>query len=423
VPERSADGHVESVLGLTRDVTDHKRARRRLEDLLARERIDAENQRRMEEALREADQRKDEFLAMLAHELRNPLGAIANAARVIRGRMAQGRAADRPLEILERQIGNCARLLDDLLDVSRITRGLLQLRRETVALDAVLQSAVDSQRATIDAAGHRLILRMPQPPILLEVDPTRLEQVVANLLDNAAKYTPRGGEIELAAERSGGEVVVRVRDNGIGIPPDLLPRVFDLFVQEHQSLARTQGGLGLGLTLVRKLVEMHGGSVEARSPGPGHGSVFLVRLPARTEPRDGAATRDRAVPAVPAARRRILLVEDNADAAEVLAEYLESLGHEVTVAHDGPAALEAAARVHPEIALLDIGLPGMDGYEVGRRLRQDAGTGGPVLVALTGYGQEEDRKRSRDSGFAHHLTKPFEAAALERLLAELGGSR
>jgi PAS domain S-box-containing protein len=411
VPLIDDSGTCNEVLGVATDITELKHAQQRLEELLA-------TRERMESALRDADQRKDESLAMLAHELRNPLAAIASAAHVIRGRLAHGQDADRPLEILDRQTRNSALLLDDLLDVSRITRGVLRLERRPVQLDAVVQSAVDSQRALVDSAGHQLTISMPHAPIWLDADPTRLEQIVSNLLNNAVKYTPEGGRIGLAIERAGDEVVIRVTDSGTGISPDLLPRVFDLFVQERQSLARSKGGLGIGLTLVRKLVEMHGGSVAAVSAGAGLGSEFVVRLPAAAsppaEPTAPAGERQTA-PATATGRKRVLVVEDNFDAAELLGEYVQSLGHEVTVTHDGPAALAAAAAARPDIVLLDIGLPGMDGYEVGRRLRQ--GSTAPTVVALTGYGQDEDRRRSSEAGFAHHLTKPFEPAELERILA------
>jgi PAS domain S-box-containing protein len=379
---------------------------------------DVTESKRVEEALREADRQKDEFLAMLAHELRNPLSAISSATHLIRARVAQGQNVDRPLEILERQTRNSARLLDDLLDVSRMTRGTVQLRREEVRLDAVITSAVESQRALVDSAGHHLAVALPDDPVFVEGDPTRIEQIVANLLNNAAKYTPRGGRIALSVEPRGDEVVLRVQDDGVGIPADLLPRVFDQFVQGEQSLARTKGGLGLGLTLVRRLVDMHGGSIEARSEGVGKGSEFVVRLPAKTRPREAAAGADRgAAGAGACTRRRILVVEDNLDAAEVLVECLRTLGHEVQVAHDGPAAVELAARATPEVVLLDLGLPGMDGYEVARRLRRDEPDRAPVLIALTGYGQEDDRRRAREAGFTHHVTKPVEPAALQRLLA------
>jgi PAS domain S-box-containing protein len=395
VPLVDEDGTCNKVLGVATDITDRKLAG---------------------EALHAANRHKDEFLAMLAHELRNPLAAISSATHVIRLSLARGQSVDRPIEILERQVRNSARLLDDLLDVGRITRGALRLHREEVRLDTVIGGAVDSQRSILDAARHELTVTLPPTPVYVDADPTRLEQILANLLNNAAKYTPPGGHIAVAVDRDGGEVVVHVIDDGIGIPADLLPHVFDLFVQASQSLDRSRGGLGLGLPLVRRLVEMHGGRVEARSAGPGRGCEMVVRLP---EARRGEAEATDLLPAVPrrTAGRRILLVEDNFDAAELLAECLQSFGHEVTVVHDGPAALEAAARESPEVVLLDIGLPGMDGYEVARRLR-DSPEGAPVLIAISGYGQDDDRRRSREAGFSHHLTKPVEPEALEHLLSE-----
>jgi PAS domain S-box-containing protein len=398
VPLVDEDGTCNKVLGVATDVTDRKAA---------------------EEALQAANRHKDEFLAMLAHELRNPLAAISSAAHVIRLALARGQSVERPIQILERQVRNSARLLDDLLDVGRITRGALRLHREEIRLDAAIGGAVDSQRAILDAAGHELTVTLPGDPVHVDADPTRLEQILANLLNNAAKYTPPGGHIAVAVEREeGGKVAIRVTDDGMGIPADLLPHVFDLFVQATQALDRSRGGLGLGLALVRKLTEMHGGRVEARSAGPGLGSEFVVHLP--------EARRSRAAPGEQRLRaprrsagRRVLLVEDNFDAAELLAECLQSFGHEVTVVHDGVAALEAAAREPPEVVLLDLGLPGMDGYEVARRLRQGS-EGAPVLIAISGYGQDDDRRRSSAAGFSHHLTKPVEPEALDHLLSEAG---
>jgi PAS domain S-box-containing protein len=383
--------------------------------------LDVTDQKRVEAALRETDRQKDEFLAILAHELRNPLSAIASATHLIRARVTQGKDVERPLEILERQTRNSSRLLDDLLDISRIARAVVQLRREEVRLDAAVMSAVESQRALVDSAGHHLTVTLPHHPVFVEGDPTRLEQIFANLVNNAVKYTPARGRLSVTVEPRDGQVLVRVEDDGVGISPELLPRVFDPFVQGEQTLARSNGGLGLGLTLVQRLVELHGGSIEARSEGPGKGSTFVVRLPAKDPSRSAGRAGDAAAPPGPS-RRRILLVEDNLDAAEALAEYLRTVGHEVEVVHDGAAAVDAAVRGAPEVVLLDLGLPGMDGYEVARRLRADARANAPVLIALTGYGQEEDRKRAREAGFAHHLTKPFEPDALERVLGAVGDS-
>jgi signal transduction histidine kinase/HAMP domain-containing protein/ActR/RegA family two-component response regulator len=378
-------------------------------------------------AVQEADSRKNEFLAMLAHELRNPLGAISNAVHLLDIRDGDnGSRATR--DVLERQVRHMARLVDDLLDVSRITRGKVELRKERVNLADVVRHAVLTVRPLINARGHRLSVSLPSEPIWLEADPTRLEQVLANLLNNAAKYTEPGGRIDLLVELVHARTrsaVIRVRDSGIGIPSEVLPHVFDLFAQAERSLDRSQGGLGIGLTLVRSLVEMHGGTVTAHSEAPGRGSEFVVRLPTlpapagrvpRLEPpRPGAAISDlELVPQRPPLR--ILAVDDNVDASETLQEILEQWGHSVQMAHDGPTAIDLALTEEPDIILLDIGLPGMDGYEVARRLRQPGVLPGVLLVALTGYAQAEDRRRSREAGFDEHLVKPVDLATLHDLL-------
>jgi CheY-like chemotaxis protein len=323
-------------------------------------------------------------------------------------------------EMVERQVKHLARLVDDLLDVSRITHGNIRLRKEAVDLGDVIERAIEATRTLIDSRGHELTLRLPTDPVRLEADPTRLEQVIANLLNNSAKYTMPGGRIWVNAAVEGGEAVVRVRDNGIGVPPDVLDRVFEPFVQSEGSLARSEGGLGIGLTLVRSLVEMHGGSVEAHSPGLGQGSEFVLRLPARlpAEKAPPPATE----PAVPFASRglRVLVVEDNLDAAESLAALVRLWGHDVRVVHDGLAAIEAAQEQRPEVVLLDIGLPGLDGYQVARKLREEVHLDGTMLVAMTGYGQPEDRRRSREAGIHHHFVKPVEPFVLRTLLANLG---
>jgi len=381
--------------------------------------IDA--RKRVEQALVESDQRKTEFLAMLAHELRNPLAAISNAIPAMRLRLAQGEGLEAPIAVLERQVKNSSRLLDDLLDVARLARGTIQLRSERVRLQTVIASAVESQRALIDGAGHRLSIALPDDPIDVDADATRMEQVIANLLNNAAKYTPEHGCISLVVERGSGEVIIRVRDDGLGISAELLPHVFDLFVQADRSLNRAQGGLGLGLALVRSLVAMHGGSVEALSEGPDRGSEFVVRLPLRPGSTSSAVA---GAPHPPSVRPcRILVVEDNLDAAEMLCEVLHAHGHVVEAVHDGPSALRAASRFEPELVLLDIGLPGMDGYEVARRLRRGAAEHAAILVALTGYGQESDRECSRSAGINVHLTKPFDLASLERVIQDLLAAR
>lgn len=371
-----------------------------------------------EAALKDASRSKDEFLAVLAHELRNPLAPLSNAIQLIRLAADDRTILDQARAMMERQVQQMVRLIDDLLDVSRISRDKLELRKEWVDLAGVVQSAVETTRHLLTAADHRLTVELPAEPVALEVDPLRLAQVVANLLNNAAKYTPPGGQITLTAARADNEIVIRVRDNGIGIPADKLPHVFELFMQVDRSLERSQGGLGVGLTLVKRLVEMHGGSVEARSDGAGAGSEFVVRLPAAAPrlaspaPPNGAAG-----PNAPVARRRILVVDDNIDAAESLAVVLRTMGHEARTAHDGPAALDAAGAFQPEVVFLDIGMPKMNGYDVAQRMRGQAWGKGAMLVALTGWGQDEDRRRSREAGFDEHLVKPVDLTRLAALLA------
>jgi PAS domain S-box-containing protein len=379
---------------------------------------DVTRRRRDEEALREADRRKDEFLAMLAHELRNPLAPILHAVHVLRQLEPASPREAWCQEVIERQTVHLSRLVDDLLDISRITQGKVALQRRPVELETMVTRAVETVRPFLESRHHELVVDLPAERVVLEGDLVRLAQVLSNLLHNAAKYTQDGGRIELSATGRDGEVVVRVRDNGMGIPAEMLARIFDLFMQADRSLSRSEGGLGVGLTLVRSLVEMHGGTVEAHSEGPGRGTEIVVRLPARVEAEPTAM----AAPAAAegdgeAARRRVLVVDDNEDSADSLALLLELKGHEVRVALDGPAALATAHAFQPEVVLLDIGLPGMDGYEVARRLRAErAGEGGLLLVALTGYGQDEDRRRSREAGFDHHLVKPVDFDELTRVL-------
>jgi CheY-like chemotaxis protein/nitrogen-specific signal transduction histidine kinase len=379
--------------------------------------------RASEQALKEADRRKDEFLAMLAHELRNPLAPIRNAAQVLKLLGPVDARQQWAREIIERQTQHLTRLVDDLLDVSRITRGKVKLAREPLDLAVILHRAAEVSRPLIDARRHRLTVAVPPEPVRLEGDLTRLVQVVGNLLNNAAKYTDEGGHIRLEAAREGREAVIRVRDNGMGLPADLLPHVFDLFSQADRSLDRSQGGLGIGLTLVRRLVEMHGGRVEARSDGPGQGSEFIVRLPAETSsvaPSPGAAAGDSARPA--SGGLKVLVVEDNVDSAKMMSFMLELGGHQVRMAHDGAEALEAARAFGPHAVLCDIGLPGMNGYEVAARLRQQPDFQQTPLIALTGYGEEEARRRSKEAGFDYHLVKPVEPDALGALLGSLRGT-
>jgi PAS domain S-box-containing protein len=369
-----------------------------------------------EEALRESDRRKDEFLAMLGHELRNPLAAIRNGLHILLLSKGNDAAVAQVKAVMDKQVNNLTRMVDDLLDVSRITRGKIQLRKEAVALGTVVNHAVESVRPLIEAQRHTLTFLPAQPPVRLDADPTRLEQVFVNLLTNAAKYSKPGGYITLTVERDEGEAVVRVRDNGVGIRPDLLPKMFDLFVQSERSLDRSQGGLGIGLTLVKKLVEMHGGSVEAYSEGMDKGSEFIVRLPALpTEQEDADRVAEPA--ATESGKSRVLVVEDTEDVAETLRMLLELWGYDVRIVEDGPSALVAYRTYQPDIVLLDIGLPGMNGYDVARQLRRQRGRKRPFIMAVTGYGQDEDKQRSHEAGFDYHMTKPVEPSKLQTVLA------
>jgi PAS domain S-box-containing protein len=373
----------------------------------------------MEAALREADRRKDELLAVLAHELRNPLAPIRTSLEVLRLTACRDPASERVAEMMQRQINHMVRLVDDLLEVSRITRGKIELRRETLDLAAVVRGAVDTSRPAIDAAGHQLEVSLPAEPLLVDGDPVRLTQVIANLLNNAAKYTAEGGKIWVTLRRKGESVEISVRDTGQGIPAEMLPRVFNLFIQGKRSDGRAEGGLGIGLTLVKSLAEMHGGSVQASSEGPGRGSELVVRLPliAELHPPEPEEPQRRAAGEL--ARRRVLVVDDNRDAAESLGLLLELLGTEVQIAYDGPEALQRMDTYRPDVVLLDLGMPGMDGLEVARRIRQRPELHSPTLIALTGWGQEADRRRSREAGFDHHLIKPADIAVLKDLLLSL----
>lgn len=384
-------------------------------EIRERGRLEQELRRRMEE-LAEADRYKDEFLAMLAHELRNPLAAIANAGEVLR-RQAEGQAgvSGRIAQIIKSQTAHFKVLLDDLLDVARVTRGKIVLNREIVALSEIVEQAVETHRALIEERGHRLAVTLPTEPAYLDVDPTRCIQILGNLLHNAAKFTGPGGAIELSAQREDGEAVIRVRDNGPGIPPKLLARIFEPFTQEDRTLARSSGGLGIGLALVRRLAEMHGGRVEAVSPGPGQGSEFTVRLPLVERP-SGTQCAATAVAGHGPAGRLVLIVDDNADYADSLGDLLDTFGYRVKVFYDGNAALQFARQDRPDAVLLDIGLPDMDGYEVARRLRTEYGLADTCLIAISGYGTDEDRRRSREAGFDHHLVKPVDIDALRGLL-------
>ncbi len=402
---------------LEAEIAERERAQHERDRLFQELQNEVEQRKRAEEALREADRRKDEFLAMLAHELRNPLAPIRNALEVMKQSDAAPEALRQTREMMERQVQVMARLVEDLLDVSRITRGKVELRKGLVDLRAVVDRAVETARPLIEARGHEFTMDLPPESLPVEGDAVRLAQVIANLLNNAAKYTEPGGRIRLSAGREGGEIVLRVRDTGVGIAPDVLPHVFDLFVQEAHPSNLSQGGLGIGLTLVKRLVEMHGGRVEAHSEGAGKGSEFVVRLPAAEAtppgPEPGPTTGGSA------AGRRILVVDDNADSADSLAELLQFWGHEVRTAHSGAEALDAARDFRPDAVLLDLGMPDMNGYEAARLLRDRAGLNGTAFIALTGYGQDAERRRSAEAGFQAHLVKPVDPEELRKLLAGL----
>jgi PAS domain S-box-containing protein len=382
-------------------------------------------ERRNLEALLEVDRQKDEFLAVLAHELRNPLAPIRNALEVMMQPGVTSDASTRARDIAERQLKNMTRLLDDLLDVTRIREGRIELRREVVGLSAILDAAVETSQPLISERQHQLTVERPPEEAWIEGDPVRLSQALTNLLNNAAKYTDPGGRIELAASRSDGDAVIRVRDSGIGIDPMMLPHVFDLFVQVAERSEVSAGGVGIGLTLAKRIVELHGGRLDALSAGVGLGSEFVIRLPVVEAGRAQSSKVPRAgekSPARPTALR-VLVVDDNVDAADGLALLLDLQGYETRVAYDGATALEAVKEFRPEVAILDIGMPLMDGYELARRLREAPETEKTVLVAMTGWGQVEDLRKAREAGFHHHLVKPSEPATLEKLLADLASSR
>ena len=379
------------------------------------------------EALKESDRRKDEFLAMLSHELRNPLAPILNAVKVLQLHKGESPMQEKARAIIERQVGQLAHLVNDLMEVSRITIGRVQLRHDRVAVGGIVERAVETTRPLIDQRKHELTVSLPSQPIWLNADSARLEQVIVNLLVNAAKYTHEGGHIWLTVQPEGDECVMRVRDTGVGIAPELLPRIFELFTQAERSLDRSEGGLGIGLALVHRLVVMHGGTVTAHSAAGG-GSEFVVRLsmvstpapPPTTETTETTETAETAGDAGATGRPlRVLVVDDNADTVETLAMLLNVSGYDVRTAFDGPTALEAALAYRPDAVLLDIGLPGLDGFEVARTMRQLPVLEHIVLVAMTGYGQETDRQRSQEAGFDHHLVKPARLEQLQLLLADV----
>ena len=397
-PVRDSAGVLRGYAKVTRDLTDRKRI----------------------ESLESSERQMQEFLAVLAHELRNPLAPISNALNLLARKPTADPSEIWVRDVLQRQTAQLSHLVDDLLDVSRITRAALVLDRKAVDLRTLVRQAADASMQWFEQRRHTLDVRVPDERLVVEGDEVRLSQVVQNLLHNAAKYTPDGGRVVLEARREGGDALIRVTDNGIGMTADVLDTAFELFKQAHQGLDRRQGGLGVGLTLVERLVKMHGGRVMAKSEGPGRGSEFVVRLPLKPEQpivrapsyASGTAHADLGP------RRRILVVDDNNDAAHALKLLLESDGHEVRVASDGAGGLALAREYRPDVALLDIGLPSMDGYELARRMREEPALEGTLLVAVTGYGQMHDRARGSASGFNHHLVKPVEFSALQRLLRE-----
>jgi two-component system CheB/CheR fusion protein len=399
-----------------------------IEDVTLSRELEAGSRRQLGE-LTAAGHAKDEFLAMLSHELRNPLNAARHALQLVRHPKASGPTIEHAWDVIERQVTTLTRLVGDLLDVARISSGRLQIQKTMVDLAGVVRRAVDAVDLSVTARGQEMTLVLPPDPVELEVDPIRLEQALGNLLNNASKFTGREGHIWVTVEETPGTdeadsgwVLVRVRDDGRGIEAQLLPHVFDLFTQADHSLARSQGGLGIGLTIVQRIVDAHGGQVEARSPGKGQGSEFMLRLPRSRRRQRGETAPETQQPLAPASEaigRRVLIVEDSADSAETLARLLRISGHDVQVAGDGPNALRMAGTFVPDVALVDIGLPGMDGYEVARQLRQVPGMAGTLLVAVTGYGQEQDRNRARQAGFDRHLTKPVNHDALLQLLQSL----
>jgi len=404
----------------------------RLMDLLARQAADFLERREADERLRqrtaqlaalnttlqEADRRKDEFLAMLGHELRNPLAAVRNAVATA---SLDESHRDRALDIARRQSEQLGRLIDDLLDVARITQGHISLRKERVYLGEILDRAIQDTRSFIESRGVRLDVVLPPTRIALEADPARLEQVFVNLLLNAGKYTDAGGRISIAARCGADDVTVSIRDTGIGIAPEVLNRMWELFAQADRSLDRSEGGLGIGLTIARRLVELHGGRIEAQSEGVGRGAEFIVTVP--VVPAETEEGRSTGIPeSLQGARRsaHVLIVEDNRDAAESLTMLLEMLGHRVRAVHDGVAGLTAARASIPDVMLVDIGLPGMDGYDVARRVRHDPALKDVALVALTGYGRGEDKQQAMVAGFDYYLVKPLNPDALNDLLGQLG---
>ena len=398
-PLKNEQGEVTGAINCFYDITERKQAEAQLREYATE--------------LSDSDRRKNEFLAMLAHELRNPLAPIRHGLQIMRLAGGDAQTVKSVTALMERQVGHLMGLVDDLLDVNRISRGKIELRRERIGLAAVVTDAVEIARPLSERREHELTVTVPAEPICVNADPLRLAQVVSNLLNNACKFTEKRGRVRLSVEREGEQAVIRVRDNGIGIAADQLPRIFDMFMQADVSIERSVSGLGIGLALVKSLVEMHGGTVEAHSAGVGHGSEFVVRLPITAEAPTPQPVDERTTTAA----HRILVVDDSRDAAESLAMLLELTGNETYTAHDGLEAVETAARVRPDLVLLDIGLPKINGYEAARRIREQPWGKSLVLVALTGWGQDEDRQKSREAGFDGHMVKPIDPEALTKLLA------
>lgn len=390
-PLRMPDGTT-AQLALTRDVTERRKA---------------------EQALRDSDRRKDEFIATLAHELRNPLAPLRSALSLLQAKARDDDTTANEREVMERQVNHLARLVDDLLEVSRIDRGMLELRRERVELGSVVHNAMETSVPLIREGAHRLEVELPQQPLWLDGDPVRLAQIFSNLLNNAARFTEHGGRITLVAKEHEGGALISVRDTGVGFAPEVASRLFEMFSKSERS-----SGLGIGLALSRRLAEMHGGTVEARSEGEGRGAEFIVRLPlAAPEMTAGGGPASRAHEAPAPIRCRVLIADDNRDAADMLGEWLRALGSDVSLAYDGAEAVEVARAFQPDVAILDIGMPKLDGYQVAQRIRSESGSRRPKLVALTGWGQQEDRRRAREAGFDEHLVKPADLDALRALLA------
>jgi PAS domain S-box-containing protein len=384
--------------------------------------VDISERKRSEDDLIKADRSKNEFLATLAHELRNPLAPIRAAVKILQMQTKATPNSKSALDVIERQTRQMTRLIDDLLDVARITSNKLELRREQIELRAILDAAVETSRPLIEQRGHKLALRVPSAPIYIDGDLVRLAQVISNLLNNATKYTERGGRIWLTATRKENEAVIKVRDTGIGIPAETLPHIFEMFAQADRTVNGSAGGLGIGLTLVKRLVEMHGGIIQVRSDGPGQGSEFIVRVPvvsahlSQPEIRTKGKQKSRTEPTKPI---RILVVDDNEDSADSLGLLLRLLGNEVRIAHDGLAAVDLANEFEPRVVLLDIGLPTLNGFEAAKRIRQQPWGKQAVMIAVTGWGEPVDRQRSKKAGFDHHLVKPVDPDVLTRLLQSL----